>query len=144
HDASNMPAMNRYGFGIGFVPFREAVAAFMRKRFGLTFDPITEVVPLIGSKEGISHLAFAYAGPGDWTIVPEPGYASYIGGSLLAGAEAYRYALRPRTKFLVELDDVPADVLRRTRILYLNYPNNPTGSVAPRQHLERLVPRSRV
>jgi LL-diaminopimelate aminotransferase len=143
HEASNIPAMNRYGFGIGLVQFRQAVSAWMMKRFGLSFDPLTEVVPLVGSKEGITHLAFAYAGPGDCTIVPEPGYASYAGGTLLAGAEAYRYALRPRTKFLVELDDIPADVLRRARILYLNYPNNPTGAVAPHEYLSRVVRRCR-
>jgi LL-diaminopimelate aminotransferase len=72
-------------------------------------------------------------------IVPEPGYNSYQGGTLLAGADAYRYALRPRTNFLVEPDDIPDDVLRRARILYLNYPNNPTAAVAPLDYLERVV-----
>ncbi|HVZ77580.1 MAG TPA: aminotransferase class I/II-fold pyridoxal phosphate-dependent enzyme [Gemmatimonadaceae bacterium] len=138
-EAVTVPAMNRYGFGLGYVPFREAVSAWMHKRFGMKFDPMTEIVPLLGSKEGISHLALAYVEPGQCTIVPEPGYNSYAGGTLLAGAEAYRYALRPRTNFLVELDDIPEDVLRRTRILYLNYPNNPTAAIAPRDYLERVV-----
>jgi LL-diaminopimelate aminotransferase len=102
---------------------------------------MTEIVPLLGSKEGISHLAFAYLDPGDVGIIPEPGYNSYQGGTLLAGAEAYRYALRPRTNFLVELDEIPADVLKRARILYLNYPNNPTAAIAPRDYLERVVAR---
>ena len=141
--ASREPAMQRYGFGIGHVPYREAVSAFMQKRFGQRFDPMTEVVPLLGSKEGISHLAFAYLDAGDVGIVPEPGYNSYQGGTLLSGGEAYRYALRPRTNFLVELDEVPADVLRRARILYLNYPNNPTAAIAPRDYLERIVARCR-
>lgn len=101
------------------------------------------MVPLIGSKEGISHLALAYVDPGQATIVPEPGYNSYAGGTRLAGGEVYTYALRPRTNFLVELDDVPADVLRRSRIVYLNYPNNPTSAVAPRDYLERTVRRCR-
>jgi LL-diaminopimelate aminotransferase len=143
HEASCLPAMSRYGFGIGLVQFRRSVSDWMLKRFGIKFDPLTEIVPLIGSKEGISHLAFAYAGPGDCTIVPEPGYASYAGGSLLAGAEAYRYPLRRRNNFLVELDDVPPDVLQRARILYLNYPNNPTGAIAPRDYLDRVVRRCR-
>jgi LL-diaminopimelate aminotransferase len=103
------------------------------------FDPMTEVVPLIGSKEGISHLAFAYMEPGAVGIIPEPGYNSYQGGTLLSSGEPYRYALRPRTNFLVDLDEIPADVLRRTRILYLNYPNNPTGAIAPVDYLERVV-----
>lgn len=141
--AAAVPAMNRYGFGLGLPEFREAVAAWMNRRFGLRFDPWREVVPLIGSKEGIAHLALAYVEPGQATIVPEPGYNSYAGGTRLAGGEVYHYALRPRTRFLVELDDVPADVLRRTRIVYLNYPNNPTGAVAPRDYLARVVRRCR-
>ena len=142
-EASREPALQRYGFGLGYVPYREAVSAWMEQRFGLRFDPLAEIVPLIGSKEGISHLAFAYLEEGAVGIVPEPGYNSYQGGTLLAGGEAYRYALRPRTDFLVELDEIPADVLRRARILYLNYPNNPTAAVAPRDYLERVVRRCR-
>lgn len=133
------PALGRYGFGMGYVPYREAVSAWMQRRFGVRFDPMTEVVPLIGSKEGISHLAFAYMEPGAVGIIPEPGYNSYQGGTLLSGGEPYRYALRPRTSFLVDLDEIPADVLRRTRILYLNYPNNPTAAIAPVEYLERVV-----
>jgi LL-diaminopimelate aminotransferase len=138
-----IPQMNRYGFGLGLVQFREVVSAWMEKRFGLRFDPLREIVPLIGSKEGISHLALAYMEPGRVAIVPEPGYNSYIGGSLLAGGEVYKYALRPRTKFLVELDEIPADVLARAKVLYLNYPNNPTAAIAPREYLERVVKRCR-
>jgi LL-diaminopimelate aminotransferase len=141
--AARVPAMSRYGFGLGLPAFRDAIAAWMRKRFGQTFDPLTEVVPLIGSKEGISHLALAYLEKGDVAIIPEPGYLAYLGGTLLAEGTPYSYPLRPRTQFLVELDDVPADVLRRTRMLYLNYPNNPTAAVAPRDYLERAVARCR-
>ena len=142
-EAVYIPGMNRYGFGLGLVQFREAVAAWMQKRFGLSFDPLKEIVPLIGSKEGISHLALAYMEPGRVAIVPEPGYNSYIGGSLLSGGEVYKYALRPRTKFLVELDDIPADVLKRAKVLYLNYPNNPTAAIAPLEYLQRIVKRCR-
>ncbi|CAN5903414.1 LL-diaminopimelate aminotransferase [soil metagenome] len=133
------PKLSRYGFGMGYLPYREAVSAFMQRRFGVTCDPMTEVVPLIGSKEGLSHLAFAYMEPGGVGIIPEPGYNAYQGGTLLADGEAYRYPLRPRTKFLVELDEIPTDVLDRARILYLNYPNNPTAAVAPIEYLERVV-----
>lgn len=141
--AAHTPAMNRYGFGLGLVAFRETVAAWMRTRFGVAFDPLREVVPLIGSKEGISHLALAYVQRGDVTILPEPGYPAYIGGTALSEATAYRYALRPRTDFLVDLDDIPTDVLRRTKMLYLNYPNNPTAAIAPRAYLEDVVRRCR-
>jgi LL-diaminopimelate aminotransferase len=141
--AAHDPSMSRYGFGLGLVRFREAASAWMEKRFGFRADPLTEIVPLIGSKEGISHLALAYAEPGSSTIIPEPGYNAYQGGTLFSGATPYRYALRPRTNFLVDLDEIPKDVLSRTRILYLNYPNNPTAAVAPVDYLQRVVARCR-
>jgi LL-diaminopimelate aminotransferase len=142
-DAASEPVMNRYGFGLGHVPFREAIATWMDKRFGFRPNPFTEIVPLIGSKEGISHLALAYAEPGTHTIIPEPGYNAYLGGTLFAGAKPFRYALRPRTEFLVDLEEIPRDILHRTRILYLNYPNNPTAAIAPIDYLERVVARCR-
>ncbi len=132
-------AMHRYGFGLGHVPFREAVAAWMQRRFGLAFDPTTEICPLIGSKEGIVHLASAYLQRGEVAVVPEPGYLAYLGGTLLNEAEVYAYPIRPRTQFLVELEELPEDVLRRTKLVFLNYPNNPTAAVAPRDYLERVV-----
>ena len=141
--AAHNPAMSRYGFGLGLPAFRDAVSRWMHRRFGLIFDPIKEVVPLIGSKEGIAHLALAYVGPGDVALIPEPGYLAYLGGSLLSEGEVHTVSLRPRTKFLLELDDVPGDVLRRTRLVYLNYPNNPTAAIAPRDYLERTVKRCR-
>lgn len=142
-NAVHKPALNRYGFGLGLVAYREAISAWMQKRFGLRFNPMTEIVPLIGSKEGIAHLALAYLEPGRVGIIPEPGYNVYQGGTLLASGEPYRYALRPRTDFLVDLDEIPDETLRRTRLLYLNYPNNPTAAVAPRDYLERVVRRCR-
>ncbi len=137
--AAEVPAMQRYGFGMGYVPYREAVAAWMERRFGQSFNPMTEIVPLLGSKEGLAHLAFAYVGPGDVGIIPEPAYQAYLGGTLLSDAQPYIYALRPRTNFLVDIDEIPSDVLSRTRMLYLNYPNNPTAAIAPRDYLERVV-----
>lgn len=137
--AAREPAMQRYGFGMGYVPYREAISAWMERRFGLAFDPMREIVPLLGSKEGIAHLALAYLGEGDVAVVPEPGYIVYAGGTVLAGAKPYRYPLRPQANFLVELDELPADVLARARMVYLNYPNNPTAAVAPRDYLQRTV-----
>ena len=141
--AAREPAMSRYGFGLGYPPFREAVAAFMKRRFGHTFDPVTETIPLIGSKEGLSHIALAFVGPGDATIIPDPGYNAYRGGTQLADGDPYMYPITPRTNFLVELDEVPAEVLKRAKILYLNYPNNPTAAIAPHDYLERVVRRCR-
>jgi LL-diaminopimelate aminotransferase len=141
--AARTPSMSRYGFGLGLVEYREAICRFMKRRFDLDFDPMTEIVPLIGSKEGISHVALAYAEDGDVAIIPEPGYLAYVGGTQLAQGEPYRYALRAEDNFLVELDRIPDDVLKRTRILYLNYPNNPTAAIAPRDYLARVVARCR-
>ena len=140
-EAVRIPTMSRYGFALGLVEFREAVARFMKRRFGQDFHPIREIVPLIGSKEGLSHLALAYATRGDYTILPEPGYNSYIGGTLLAEATPYKYALRPENGFLIDLDRVPGDVLKKAKILYLNYPNNPTSAIAPKEYLEEMVRR---
>lgn len=137
--AAEVPAMQRYGFGLGHVPFREAVSAWMQTRFGQRFDPMSEIVPLLGSKEGLAHIAFAYLGAGDVAIIPDPAYQAYLGGTLMSDATPYVYALRPRTNFLVDLDEIPPDVLARTRVLYLNYPNNPTAAIAPREYLERVV-----
>ncbi|HLV26147.1 MAG TPA: aminotransferase class I/II-fold pyridoxal phosphate-dependent enzyme [Gemmatimonadales bacterium] len=142
-EGSRIPALQRYGFGLGHFPYREAIASFMKRRFNLDFDPVAEVVPLIGSKEGIVHLALAYLQRGDVAILPEPGYLAYIGGTLLSEAEPYFYPLRPRTNFLLEIDEIPADVLKRARLIYLNYPNNPTAAIAPREYLERMVARCR-
>ena len=137
--AAEIPAMQRYGFGLGLVRYREAVASWMNTRFGQQVDPITEIVPLLGSKEGLAHIAFAFAGPGDVAIIPDPAYQAYLGGTLLSDATPYVYALRPRTNFLVDLDEVPDHALSRAKILYLNYPNNPTAAIAPREYLERVV-----
>ena len=140
-EAVRIPTMSRYGFALGLVEFREAVARFMKRRFGQDFHPIREIVPLIGSKEGLSHLALAYATRGDYTILPEPGYNSYVGGTLLAEATPYKYALRPENGFLIDLDRIPGDVLKKAKILYLNYPNNPTSAIAPKEYLEEMVRR---
>jgi LL-diaminopimelate aminotransferase len=137
--AAREPAMSRYGFGAGLPAYRDAISRFMQRRFGVSADPLREVVPLIGSKEGIAHLALAYLDKGDVAIIPEPGYLAYLGGTLLAEGSAHVMALDPRTNFLIELDDAPPEILARTKILYLNYPNNPTAAIAPREYLERVV-----
>ena len=137
--AVEIPAMSKYGFQQGLPAYRRAATDWMRRRFGLEFDPVTELLPLIGSKDGLAHLPFAVLDPGDVAIIPEPGYQAYIGGTVLAGGEPYIYPLTARTDFLVELDELPADLLRRTRLLFLNYPNNPTAAIAPFDYLERTV-----
>ena len=133
------PAFSKYGFQQGLPAFRQAASRWMERRFGVQFDPATETLPLIGSKEGLSHLPFAVINPGDVAIVPEPGYQAYLGGALLAGAEPYIVPLRPENEFLLELEQVPAAVLRRAKMAFINYPNNPTAAVATTEYLERTV-----
>jgi LL-diaminopimelate aminotransferase len=133
------PAFSKYGFQQGLPAFRQAACDWMERRFGIRFDPATETLPLIGSKEGLSHLPFAVINPGDVAIVPEPGYQAYLGGSLLAGAEPYIVPLRAENGFLLDLEQVPAPMLRRAKIVFINYPNNPTAAVATPEYLERTV-----
>ncbi len=131
--------MSRYGFQHGLMAFREAIARYMRRRLGVEVDPVSEVLPLLGSKEGLAHLPFAVTEPGDVCVLPEPGYPPYIGGAVLAGTDIELMALRAQDNFLLNLEDLPVERLRRTRLVFLNYPNNPTTAVAPRDYLERMV-----
>lgn len=133
------PALSKYGFQQGLPEFRQAASRWIERRFGIRFDPTTETLPLIGSKEGLSHLPLAVINPGDVAIVPEPGYQAYLGGALLAGAEPYIAPLRPENGFLLQLDHVPHDILRRAKVVFVNYPNNPTAAVATPAYLERTV-----
>lgn len=138
-EALAIPSLSKYGFQQGLPAFRQAASRWVERRFGLHFDPMTELLPLIGSKEGLSHLPHAVINRGDVAIVPEPGYQAYIGGALLAGAEVHIAPLRPEKDFLLDLEAIPAPVLERARIVFLNYPNNPTAAIAPREYLARTV-----
>ena len=138
-EALRNPAYSKYGFQQGLPAFRQAASRWVERRFGLRFDPAGETLPLIGSKEGLSHLPFAVVNPGDATIVPEPGYQAYLGGSILAGADPYIVPLRPDNDFLLDLEQVPESVLRRAKLVFVNYPNNPTAAVATPEYLERTV-----
>jgi len=138
-DALRDPAYSKYGFQQGLPAFRQAASRWVERRFGLRFDPTTEMLPLIGSKEGLSHVPFAVVNPGDATIVPEPGYQAYLGGSILAGADPYIAPLRPENGFLLDLEQVPDAVLRRAKLVFVNYPNNPTAAVATPEYLQRTV-----
>jgi LL-diaminopimelate aminotransferase len=130
---------HRYALDEGDPGLREAVAAFMRTRFGVTLDPADELLPLIGTKEGIGHFPLAYLNPGDAALVPEPCYPPYRSGTIFAGAEPVYLPLAAERGFLPDLDAIqPADA-RRAKLLYVNYPNNPTGAITPRAFYEDLV-----
>ena len=129
----------------GYPPFRgvsaflESASRFMHRRFGVEVDAFAKVLALAGAKEGIAGISAATAGTGDVVLVPEIYYPVYARASYLAGAEVYFVPMRESTGFLADFDAVPRDVLRRARLLLINYPNNPTGAVAEREYFERAV-----
>jgi LL-diaminopimelate aminotransferase len=137
--AVHKPEYHRYPSSEGRREFRLAASAWMRERFGVEPDPDTEVVALIGSKEGIAHLPWCYLDPGDTALVPDPAYPVYAGGTLLTGGVPYYLPLTSENGFLPDLAAVPPDVAGRARLLFLNYPNNPTGAVAGREFFESAV-----
>jgi LL-diaminopimelate aminotransferase len=137
--AASDSANHQYPSYEGMLAFRKAVADWYRSRFGVTLDPVTEVLSLIGSKEGIGHMSLAFVDPGDVVLVPDPAYPVYQAGTIFAGGVAYSMPLTRARGFLPDLDAIPAEVLKRARILWLNYPNNPTGAVAPREFLAQAV-----
>jgi LL-diaminopimelate aminotransferase len=133
------PSTHGYPTNRGRQEFREAVAAFYARRFGVQLDPETQVMPAIGAKECIFNLNLAFLDPGDVALASDPGYPVYTGGPLIAGAEPVVMPLRPELGFAPDLDAIPQEVLRRARIMYLNYPNNPTGAIVPDGLFERVV-----
>ncbi len=123
----------------GILPLREAWASFYRQMFKVELDPDLEVVPLLGSKEGIFHLSQAILNPGDVALIPDPGYLTYAGGASVSGAEPYFLALRKENDYLPDLGRVPEEIAERARVLWLNYPNNPTGAVASEHFFEQVL-----
>lgn len=132
-------SLDRYAFQLGLPRLREAIAEFMQSRFGKKVDPFANVLPLIGSKEGIAHLPQVFIDPGDTAVLPDPGYQAYRGGVLLAGGVPHAVPLRPENDFLIPLDEIPGDVLDRLKLLYLNYPNNPTAATAPDSYYDEAI-----
>ncbi|HEY4684897.1 MAG TPA: LL-diaminopimelate aminotransferase [Dehalococcoidia bacterium] len=139
HAAAEDPANHRYPESDGLPELRRAIAGWYERRFGLGFDPDKEVQPLLGSKEGISNVALCLVDPGDVVLIPSPGYPPYTTGTIFAGGEPYYLPLTEENDFLPDLSAVPDDVARRARVLWLNYPNNPTAAVAPLEFFEEAV-----
>src|SRR6476469_2050430 len=133
------PAYHQYPSNRGRDEFREAFASFYDRRFGVAIDAKTEVIPAIGAKECIYNLCFAFLDPGDVALASDPGYPVYTGGPVLAGASAELLPLKPELGFAPDLDAVPAGVAAQARLMFVNYPNNPTGAVVPEGFFERVV-----
>jgi LL-diaminopimelate aminotransferase len=138
-EAVGDPGAQRYPSNRGRTEFRRAFSDFYRQRFGVEIDPVTEVIPAIGAKECIYNLCFAFLDPGEVALASDPGYPVYTGGPVLAGAEAFLLPLRPEHGFAPDLDAIPEEKLDAARLLFINYPNNPTGAVAPEGFFERVV-----
>jgi LL-diaminopimelate aminotransferase len=139
-DAARDPATHRYDESdAGWPPFLEAVARWYQRRFGVALDPSSEILLLIGSKEGLAHLAWATIDPGDLALVPDPAYTVYKVNTLMAGGDIHVMPLRAENGFLPRLDEIPSEVARRAKLLFLNYPNNPTGAVAPLSFFQEVV-----
>ena len=139
HRSATNPKHHGYAGYFGTPALRQAIADHYARRFGVELDVATEVQPLIGSKEGIANLALGWLDAGDIALVPDPGYPSYRMGTSLAGGETYALPLLAENDFLPDLDAIPDEIASRARLLWLNYPNNPTGAVAPLEFFERAV-----
>jgi len=133
------PDTHRYPSNRGLEAFREAVSTFYQDRFGAEIDPDGEVIPVLGGKEGVAHVALACLEAGDVCLAPEPGYPPYTSGPLFAGADLHYLPLAEEHAFTPDFDGIPADVSERANLLFLNYPNNPTGAIAPDELFARVV-----
>jgi LL-diaminopimelate aminotransferase len=133
------PVNYRYPSYEGMLPFREAVAKWYKKRFGAKLNPQTEVLSLIGSKEGIGHIPLAFVNPGDSVLVPSPGYPVYSTGTLFAGGKSYIMPLKEENDFLPDIDGIPQKVFHKTKLIFINYPNNPTSATAPLKFYKEVI-----
>ncbi len=138
-ETADDPANHRYSFTEGLLPLRQAIAGWYQRRFGVTLDPSTEVLPLLGSKEGIAHLPLALANPGDVVLVPDPCYPPYRSGAILAGAAVSSMPLLEENRFLPDFGAISQKAARAARLLFLNYPNNPTAAVASEACFQEAV-----
>ncbi len=129
--AIRSPANHRYALGVGGMEFRNTVADFFARRFGVKLDPKTEIIALLGSKEGLGHLPTAVVNPGETVLIPDPGYPVYTGGTIFAGGKCHTMPLQESNGWLPVLKDIPAEVYLGTKLMFLNYPNNPTAACAP-------------
>lgn len=138
-EAAADPANHRYASYFGLTELREAIAGWYRGRFNVSLDAATEILPTLGSKDGISHAPLALVDPGDVVLAPDPGYTPYATGAIMAGADPYVMPLTLENHWLPDIDSIPDDVAERAKLMWLNYPNNPTAAVAGRDFLEHAV-----
>ncbi|MFH1710349.1 MAG: aminotransferase class I/II-fold pyridoxal phosphate-dependent enzyme, partial [bacterium] len=139
HKAVNDPKTHNYPPYEGTKEFRNAVAGWYKKRFGVELDPQKEVMSLIGSKEGIAHIFLAFIDPGDHALIPDPGYPVYSVATILAGGIPHPVPLLKSNGFLPDLKAIDKEIVKKSKLLFINYPNNPTSAVAGREFLKEAV-----
>ena len=133
------PAHHQYPSYLGMPSFRQAVADWFKKRFNVSLNPKTEVLSLIGSKEGIGHMPLAFVNPGDYVLLSSPGYPVYPVATMFAGGETHEMPLIEKNNYLPDLDAIPGPVLEKARLMFINYPNNPTAASADKSFYKRLI-----
>lgn len=138
-ETASDPSNHRYPSYFGLSELRESISRWYLERSGVELDPATEILPTLGSKDGISHVPLALVDPGDVVLAPDPGYTVYVTGAIMAAAEPYTMPLTEANHWLPDLDAIPADVADRARLMWLNYPNNPTAATAGGEFLEQAV-----
>jgi LL-diaminopimelate aminotransferase len=137
--SANNPDRQKYPSYIGMLSFRQAAAKWYKKHMGIELDPVSEVLALIGSKEGVAHIPLAFLNPGDIALIPDPAYPVYKIGTLFADGKPHIMPLLEENSFLPDLDAIPRDVAKQAKLMYLNYPNNPTAAIAPEGFYEEVV-----
>ncbi|GHT51838.1 aminotransferase [Endomicrobiia bacterium] len=137
-EAVAKPTNHQYPFGVGLPSYRNAVAEWYKKRFNVNLSP-DEVCALVGSKEGIGHIHLGFINPGDVVLIPEPGYPVYNTGTIFSDGVPYFMPLLEKNNFLPDLDSIPEDVVKKAKLIFVNYPNNPTAAVAPREFYIKLI-----
>jgi len=139
YESAKDPSTHRYALDQGLLELRSAIANWYKGRFGVELSPQTEVLPLIGSKEGIAHMPLAFVNSGDEVLIPDPCYPPYKSGTLFAGGVPYLLPLLPENAFLPDLDAIDIQVAKRAKLIFLNYPNNPTAALATERFFEEVV-----
>ena len=139
HKGIDDPSTHDYPPYQGTVDFRKACSNWMKKRFNVNLDPSNEILALIGSKEGIAHMIFAMIEPGDYVIIPDPAYPVYKSYTILCGGTPYTLPITPDNNYMPDPAEIPEEVARKAKIMFLNYPNNPTGAVATKEYFQKVL-----
>jgi LL-diaminopimelate aminotransferase len=139
YQAAQDPANHRYALDQGMPALRRAIAGWYKRRFNVDLNPDTEILPLIGSKEGIAHFPLAFLNTGDYALIPDPCYPPYKGGTILAGGKPYLMPLRESNAFLPDLKSIPTNIRKKAKLMFINYPNNPTSATAEKDFYAKIV-----